>query len=244
MVLNPLAFANLRTFLLSLTKFKRLYKMNVLQPHRSTKLLRAIGKFEWRGIAGFPDPTLECHYRICDGIDESSFHAIRPSLFVLLHSIPGLSVSTVLLVEIVRRVSENVVIVICQMTVFLGLGLLVYCLNKPERKEEDGLQSAEEARGMTMVYGLVLAMKRRKLEHLAMIRAFCLTPRIGSLREHPNLRLQTLLRRWGLCPKRCRFAPPLPLLRRGKYTPYTARFAHYAYASSNLKHAYGMHNKQ
>ncbi|THU97457.1 hypothetical protein K435DRAFT_796494 [Dendrothele bispora CBS 962.96] len=81
---------------------------------------------------------------ICDRID--NFHTIRPLLFVFLHSVPGLSVYIVLVAEIIR-VLGNVIVIVCQLVVLLGLGLLMCCLKKPERREEhDGPQSAEEAR--------------------------------------------------------------------------------------------------
>ncbi|THU97443.1 hypothetical protein K435DRAFT_965460 [Dendrothele bispora CBS 962.96] len=82
---------------------------------------------------------------IFDRIDKKNFHTIRPSLFVFLHSVPGLSVYIVLVAEIIR-VLGNVIVILCQLVVLLGLGLLICCLKKPERREEhDGLQSAEEA---------------------------------------------------------------------------------------------------
>ncbi|THU83790.1 hypothetical protein K435DRAFT_870956 [Dendrothele bispora CBS 962.96] len=82
---------------------------------------------------------------ICDRIDPDDFHTIRPLLFIFLHSVPGLSMRIVLLAEMVRA-SGNVIMVVCQMVVFLVLGLLLCFLKRPERREEDESQSTEEAR--------------------------------------------------------------------------------------------------
>ncbi|THU86985.1 hypothetical protein K435DRAFT_357262 [Dendrothele bispora CBS 962.96] len=78
----------------------------------------------------------------CGSINPDNFWTIRPLLFVLLHSVPGFSVHIVLLAVMVRASEGDMVMIICQVIVLLGLGPLVWFLKRPHRREE----STEHAR--------------------------------------------------------------------------------------------------
>ncbi|THU94580.1 hypothetical protein K435DRAFT_860375 [Dendrothele bispora CBS 962.96] len=71
----------------------------------------------------------------CDNIHSRDFHSMRPVPFVLVHSVPSLSVWVVLLVEMIRA-SGSVIVIVVQMFCVLCLGLSEWLLRQQRRGEQ------------------------------------------------------------------------------------------------------------